>query len=234
MMPNARTNQTSLAAQPDARHGAWPRVLSHRGLWRAEGEKNSPLAFARSFSEGFGTETDLRDRMWELVVSHDPPGPGAMPAEQLLRLHDRHGAGLPLALNIKADGLHEQVEELVRHHGLKDYFLFDMSVPDMRGYLKRGLRVFTRQSDAEPAPAFYEQAAGVWLDAFESDWMTEAVLAGHLSAGKEVCIVSPELHGRPAEEFWRRLAGMASAHQPGVMLCTDRPHEARRALNGED
>lgn len=234
MMTQARTNKTEAHVPEDAKHAAWPRILSHRGLWSRAEEKNTPQAFVRSFAEGFGTETDLRDRMWELVISHDPPGPGAMPAEQLLRLHDRHGSGLPLALNIKADGLHDQVEELVRHHGLKDYFLFDMSVPDMRGYLKRGLRVFTRQSEAEPQPAFYEQAAGIWIDAFESDWLREETLAGHLAAGKEVCIVSPELHGRPVEEFWKRLAGMALLHQPGVMLCTDRPHEARRALNGED
>lgn len=36
-------------------------ILSHRGLWRHYHEKNSFEAFKKSFSSGFGIETDLRD-----------------------------------------------------------------------------------------------------------------------------------------------------------------------------
>ncbi|HDG1702299.1 TPA: hypothetical protein PFE33_004667, partial [Kluyvera ascorbata] len=34
-------------------------------------EKNTQTAFERSFSLGFGTETDIRDFGGELVISHD-------------------------------------------------------------------------------------------------------------------------------------------------------------------
>ena len=37
------------------------KIISHRGWWRAEIEKNTPRAFQRTLSAGFGTETDVRD-----------------------------------------------------------------------------------------------------------------------------------------------------------------------------
>lgn len=46
-------------------------VLSHRGYWKNSLEKNKFVAFERSFSMGFGTETDIRDFNGELVISHD-------------------------------------------------------------------------------------------------------------------------------------------------------------------
>ena len=36
-------------------------VISHRGYWKAASEKNTQTAFKRSFSLGYGTETDVRD-----------------------------------------------------------------------------------------------------------------------------------------------------------------------------
>ncbi|MDB5448782.1 MAG: hypothetical protein JWQ97_4099, partial [Phenylobacterium sp.] len=49
------------------------RIISHRGYWREPSEKNSRTAFARTLEAGFGTETDVRDLVGQLVVAHDPP-----------------------------------------------------------------------------------------------------------------------------------------------------------------
>ena len=49
------------------------RVVSHRGYWRDDAEKNSLPAFERSFALRFGIETDLRDAVGRLVVSHGIP-----------------------------------------------------------------------------------------------------------------------------------------------------------------
>lgn len=42
-------------------------ILSHRGYWKETHEKNLPIAFERSFSLGFGTETD-KDKLviWQM------------------------------------------------------------------------------------------------------------------------------------------------------------------------
>ena len=48
-------------------------ILSHRGYWKTVTEKNTIIAFKRSFNLGFGTETDIRDLNGNLVISHDMP-----------------------------------------------------------------------------------------------------------------------------------------------------------------
>ena len=207
-------------------------VLSHRGYWKAAAEKNTPAAFARSFRLGFGTETDLRDLAGTLVVAHDPPTAGAIPAEVLFGIYRGVGADVPLALNVKADGLQKWLPPLLAAYGVADCFVFDMAVPDALGWLKAGVPAFTRQSEVEPSPAFYDRAAGVWLDAFGSEWWTADTVGRHLEAGKRVCVVSPDLHGRDPRAAWDALAAAAFRGDPRVMVCTDRPEEAREALGG--
>jgi hypothetical protein len=204
-------------------------ILSHRGWWNQPAEKNTPAAFARSFAAGFGTETDLRDLQRRLVISHDPPADGAWTAEEFFALHAQLGPGLPLALNVKADGLQSLFAECFSRYGLAEAFLFDMSVPDALVYHRRGLPFFTRQSELEPQPALYREAQGVWLDSFfDEAWIIPAVLDAHLAAGKRLCLVSPELHGRDPARFWEQLYLYPARADSRLLLCTDRPDEAQR------
>jgi len=207
-------------------------IISHRGYWSQPFEKNTEGAFKRSFHLGFGTETDIRDYDGRLVISHDPANSDSLLAELFFEIHATMDPALPLALNVKADGLQKWVRRLFDRYRPSNAFVFDMAVPDARGYLSEGVPCFTRHSELEPVPAFYDQAAGVWLDGFGSDWFmeTEDVISRHLEAGKRVCIVSPELHNRPHAACWGKLAGMRCSRDPRLMLCTDFPEEARRLL----
>jgi hypothetical protein len=47
-----------------------------------------------------------------------------------------------------------------------------------------------------------------------------------LDAGKEVCLVSPELHKRPHLPLWTRLRDEGLQNWEGLMLCSDIPEEA--------
>ena len=213
-------------------------VISHRGYWKTLEEKNSATAFERSFALGFGTETDFRDYQGDLIVAHDPPDracvnpPKLMPAELCFRLLAQHGPHLPLAINVKADGLQQLIHTLLQKYHIENYFLFDMSVPDAVRSLKAGLRCFTRQSDLEPEPAFYSLAHGVWMDSFEKNWITLASIQRHLNAGKEVCLVSPELHSRDHLPYWVMLRETPDViKHPRLMLCTDLPEDAVAFFN---
>ena len=199
------------------------KIISHRGWWHAPAEKNTPLAFQRTIAGGYGTETDVRDSFGRLVVSHDPAGDDAMVWDDLLALFD--GSGLPLAVNVKADGLSPL---LAKAFGRCDvpWFAFDMSGPETVRYAAAGLPFYTRHSDVEPEPILYAEASGVWLDAFRGDWFDRNVVSRHCDAGKAVCVVSPELHGREPRRLWERLSGIAG----DVTLCTDLPDEAKQAL----
>jgi hypothetical protein len=203
-------------------------IISHRGYWHSPEEKNTSIAFQRSFSLGFGTETDFRDCGGQLVISHDPAHGGALPVADVLAKLAAINRTLPLAINIKADGLQEMIKAALTAAHIENYFLFDMSVPDALQSLKAGLRCYTRHSDVELHPPFYAQAAGVWLDAFAGEeWITDDVLGAHLRAGKKVCLVSPELHRRPHAAFWRRLKASPFSVDTQLTLCTDLPEEAR-------
>jgi glycerophosphoryl diester phosphodiesterase len=204
------------------------KILAHRGYWREPLEKNSFAAFERAWSGAYGIETDLRDLDGDIVVSHDPPQRGVFGFESLLKTYTAKGNETPLALNIKADGLQSAVAQLLARYQVKNFFVFDMSVPDSLHYLRAGLPVFLRLSEYEPRTALIDRAAGVWLDAFERDWWTLDTVRALHAQGKSVAIVSPELHGRPYEGQWQSLRLLDTDIRNALMLCTDFPEEADR------
>jgi len=207
-------------------------IISHRGYWKTPQEKNKMVAFERSFKMGFGTETDLRDAAQQVVISHDMADETAITFEAFLHLFAQYDAQLPLALNIKADGLHNEVERQLKATGIEHYFFFDMSVPDTLLYAKAGLNFFSRQSEYEPEPALYADAAGIWLDAFDNQWYDAELINKHLDNGKQLAIVSPELHQRPYQQLWEFLMLNEFNKSEQIILCTDVPEEASSFFNG--
>lgn len=199
-------------------------ILSHRGYWKDAAEKNQPVAFHRSFDLGFGTETDVRDIKGQLVIAHDMPSGSEISLADMLDI--LAGRDLPMAMNIKADGLAKSLAEAMGARGLSKWFTFDMSVPEMVVQLRLDLPVFTRASEYEQPPACYDRAIGVWLDAFEGGWYGPKQIEGFLRDGKQVCIVSPELHRRNHAGLWAELKASGIVNHPALMLCTDIPEDA--------
>ena len=197
-------------------------ILSHRGYWKDPNEKNSAVAFQRSFECGFGTETDVRDCAGRLVISHDMPTGCELDLEAFLNIYGNRQ--LPLAINIKSDGLVVPLQNLMKTAKILDWFVFDMSIPDMRSYLRAGVPVFTRMSEVEQSPVWIDDASGVWLDAFSDVWYDINFIDGLLDRGLRVCVVSPELHGREHDVFWMQLSVLSK--RAGLMLCTDFPGQA--------
>jgi glycerophosphoryl diester phosphodiesterase len=208
-------------------------VLAHRGWWLKPEEKNSRLALSRAFENGFGVETDIRDLNGDLVVAHDMPssGVGVLKFDDFLGLYRDSGAGTVLALNIKSDGLSRSIQEALDAYGVKNYFVFDMSVPDTLGYLSSGMRVFTRRSEYEEGSRLDIRAEGHWLDAFEGDFVPCALMRECVAAGKAAALVSPELHRKQhllAWQAWFDVARDLSDEQRArLMICTDFPDKAR-------
>jgi hypothetical protein len=202
------------------------RILSHRGFWKSAPEKNTLLAIERSVAAGFGTETDTRDLAGTLMVAHDPPRGGEPLWDDVVGIF--RGTGLPLAVNVKADGLADLIGRSFRDSGI-EWFAFDMSGPETIRFARAGLPYFTRHSDIEPSPILYPQAAGVWLDAFHGLWFDADELRRHLDKGKSVCVVSPELHGRDHRPLWDLMAPLKEAG-PELLLCTDLPDQAEQWL----
>ena len=207
------------------------KILSHRGYWNKNISKNSKESFINSFSKGFGTETDLRDYNGNVVISHDIPEQNNLISfETVLEIYLKYSSSeviMPLALNVKADGLQIKAKQILDKYQIKDYFFFDMSIPDHIMYIKSNLKTFTRQSEYEKTPIFYENSLGIWLDAFENLWYSEDVINDHLNNNKNVAIVSFDLHKREYIEQWKFLKLKHFHLNENVLLCTDNPEEAK-------
>lgn len=202
-------------------------ILAHRGYWNNKIINNSPEALYTALENGFGFESDIRDYAGKMVISHDIATVESQEAEEVFKWLHEYNDKYCFAINIKADGLKDIIQSFLIKYSIKNYFLFDMSVPQMVEFRDVGLRYFTRQSEVEPEPCMYEDAAGVWVDGYwGTDWITEDLLRKHIDAGKEICLVSPDLHGNSYTEFWTRVKKWR-IDSNYVLLCTDHPDEAK-------
>jgi hypothetical protein len=202
-------------------------IISHRGFWNSPNEKNTTTSFVRSFSSGFGTETDIRDLGGELVVSHDMPIGNEMLLTDFCQITD--AKNYTLAINIKSDGIAIPLKKIFSQFGITKWFVFDMSIPDTLNHISAGNPVFTRLSDIEPEPLLLNESVGVWLDSFKEDWYSEEIILNLLNKGKQVCIVSPELHGRDPLNVWKMLSSVSN--HDDLILCTDYPIKASNFFN---
>ena len=198
--------------------------ISHRGYWLNPSEKNSMIAFKRSFSQGYGTETDIRDYCGELVISHDLPSKNSLKFEDFLDLFVRYDHRLPLALNIKSDGLAKYINEFLKFYKVDNYFCFDMSIPDSINYFEVDMNVFMRRSEYEVDNQLYSHAKGIWLDSFSVNSLDCRDIVRYMELGKKVCIVSPELHHRDESKVWQDIKSLSEEYfySEQLMLCTDK------------
>lgn len=203
-------------------------IISHRGYWLADEEKNTVKAFERSFSLGYGTETDLRDYKGEIVISHDIANEKCITFKDFLDIYNKNSCKGVLALNVKSDGLQEKIKLDLKSSGVDNYFLFDMSVPDLKKSLMADLNCFTRLSDVEMTPSYLEACDGVWIDSMESEWLDASKIKEVLQLNKKLCFVSSELHKREYNQLWELLKSFKNLRD--FVLCTDLPEHASKYL----
>ena len=207
------------------------KVISHRGYWSSIKEQNTLDSFYSSLSKGFGLETDIRDLDGDIVISHDLPSSNSrLLLEDFLDIYKNNNEfkDLWIALNIKSDGLAQSLLKQIEKYELKNYFIFDNSIPDLRSYMSLGIKFFIRQSEYESDLAFYSESSGIWIDSFEDDLVDRELIQTHIDNNKLVCIVSPELHGRDHLSFWNFIADFPT---DSIMLCTDYPDDAQTYFN---
>ncbi|MEJ7559230.1 MAG: hypothetical protein WKF66_13050 [Pedobacter sp.] len=206
-------------------------IISHRGYWKKGEEKNQAVAFEHSFNLGFGTETDFRDYNGKLVISHDIADAYSVNSDEFFGIHAKCNSNLPLAINVKADGLQTLLKSVLSKFNISNYFVFDMSVPDALLYLQHDFVVYSRQSEHEKEPAFYDKCAGIWLDAFVNRWYDADLIRAHITHRKKVAIVSFDLHKRDPIPLWQYLKDNRLHECDDVMLCTDIPEDALSFFN---
>jgi hypothetical protein len=207
------------------------KIISHRGFWINEYEKNTVSAFIRSLECGYGVETDVRDYNGELVISHDIPSQEVYLFDEFLatycKFSEKKATSLCIAINIKSDGLQNKVKKLLDKYKIQDYFVFDMSVPDTISYIEQGVVTFSRVSELESNNTLNSMANGIWLDQFYGDWYEADLIKELINSYNQVCIVSPELHNRSKDRCWEILLQLPEKFRSKIILCTDLPDKAK-------
>jgi glycerophosphoryl diester phosphodiesterase len=217
-------------------------ILAHRANLSGPDPKteNSLESIGAALAQGFGLETDLRrDFTGRFYIAHDPQPwrpETALPA--FTKLFQKY-AQQTIAMNVKELGYEEQLIALYHEGALGPrsfYFDFELLEPATPGHAQRiirslpggeSVRLASRLSDRNEPVAQTLAIPGeiVWADEFDSLWLTAEDVRAIRAAGRQVYVISPELHGFSEKD---RLARWADFKNWGVDgLCTDYALSAR-------
>ena len=171
----------------------------------------------------YGVEVDIRSNQGQLIIHHDPFSEGENFVEWLKNY--QHGT---LILNVKEEGLEARLIELMKQYQISDYFFLDQSFPFLIKWSKLGERnCAARVSEFESIETVMTLAGKIdwiWVDCF-THFPLVALDAQRLEgAGFKLCLVSPELQGRPAETEIPLLAALLRQHSINPeAICTKYP-----------
>lgn len=146
----------------------------------------------------FGVELDLRDSGDQLILQHDPFKEGEL-FEEYLKHYD-HGT---MILNIKSERIEHKVLELLEQYKITDYFFLDSSFPMIYLLSKHGEKQcavrFSEFEGLDTILAMSGKIDWVWVDCFTYLPINQASFKTLKEAGFKLCLVSPELQGRPED-----------------------------------
>lgn len=143
-----------------------------------------------------GCEIDLRDEGGQIILQHDPFLDGEL--FEVFLAHYRHKT---LVLNIKSERIEWRVLELLNRYGIQDYFFLDSSFPmcvqlSQKDEHAWAIRI-SEYEGLDTAERMAGKADWAWVDCF-TRFPLDFLAYGKLRKwGYKLCLVSPELQGRP-------------------------------------
>jgi len=190
------------------------KLISHR---------RNTLAELIATPEQYGIEVDIRSYGDKLVIHHDPFVEGEHFESWIAQY--RHGT---LILNVKEEGLEARLIDLMKAHGIDDYFFLDQSFPFLVKWSRLGEhRCAVRVSEFESVDTALSLAGKVdwvWVDCFTRFPLDGGDAARLKDAGFRLCLVSPELQGRDAAlEIPQMIRLLAEQGIVADAVCTKRP-----------
>ena len=218
-------------------------IIAHRGLWNSKGieYKNSKKAIFYAINSGFGIETDLRFFNGRIIISHDQilldsSKCNLFYLDELLDYFVSKKSEAYLALNIKEDGIGSYLKDVLKIYPIDNYFIFDMSNPELIALNKFFFNIYVRESEYENSLLFKSlNPKGVWLDSFGQGIDYYEKIEKLDSFFQKIAVVSPELHGKPYIPFWLKLKenlfNNGKFMLEKVMICTDYPDEFYNFIN---
>ena len=156
------------------------------------------LTALKGTPEQYGVEIDIRNEGKKLILNHDPFGTGDSFEEYCANYKHKL-----MLLNVKTEGIEEEVLRIVKKYGIKDYFFLDITFPTILRLTKQGEKnIAVRFSEFEPIEnslALKGKVNWVWVDTFTKLPLTKKTYSKIRKAGFKVFLVSPERWGRPED-----------------------------------
>jgi hypothetical protein len=153
-----------------------------------------------------GVEIDLRDGYNNIILAHDPFEEG-----ELLRDYLKHFDHAFLILNVKSERIEWLALDILNDFGIKNFFFLDSSFPMTIALAKKGVSQlslrFSEFESLESIELMRSKVSWVWVDCFSINPLDDNTISQLRDWGLKVCIVSPELQGRPddVESYVREL-----------------------------
>lgn len=177
------------------------------------------LEALHSVPEQYGLETDIRPGTNGIIHHHDPFEDGPAWNDYLQQYRHRF-----LIANVKSEGIEQELITSLETRSINDYFLLDVSLPFMVKLAAKGVKnMAVRFSEYEPAELalrFAGKLNWVWVDCFTHLPLTPEIYAA-LKPHFRICIVSPELQGRPVETIATFRSQLQ--YMPPDAVCTKYP-----------
>lgn len=147
----------------------------------------------------YGVELDLRDCLdGSIHIAHNPYECGENFEEYLKKYHCS-----TMILNIKSERIEWRVLELLKKYNIKDYFFLDSSFPMIwtlseKGNYNNAIRV-SEYEGMDTARLMRNRAKWIWVDCFSKFPINVNDVKELKKLGYKLCLVSPDLQGRPEE-----------------------------------
>ena len=148
----------------------------------------------KNLKNNLGVEVDIRSNEKNLIICHDPFS-DYINFKDWLSFYN-HGT---LILNVKENGLEEELLKTMKSFKKENFFILDQSLPYLVNTINNGeKRCAVRLSEYESINtvlSFKEKLSWVWIDFFNKfpvDLEIYKILKEH---NFKLCIVSPELQG---------------------------------------
>ena len=137
-----------------------------------------------------GIEFDVREYKGEIVVSHDFERPGPLLSDFLKKAKEHE-----LIINVKSEGLREEVLSYLDGNQIANYFFLDLNYPEMvKLKSQENYKFAVRLSEYESIDKSINlNPKWIWVDCFNHYDVTINDIKLLREVGAKICLVSPEL-----------------------------------------
>ncbi len=178
----------------------------------------------------FGIEVDIRSNNGELIIEHDPFKIGAK-FKDWLKFYNHK----VLILNVKEEGLEQNLFDIMKINSIENYFLLDQTFPSLiktsfNGNRNSAVRLSEFES-IETVVNLSSKINWVWIDMFSRFPIDKKKYLLLKNIGYKLCIVSPELHNNPDIEIFNLYKLLKKEKINCDAVCTKKPFLWEKLIN---